>query len=232
MRIGLLSDCEGNLAALEAAIRALKTQAPDVLVHAGDVLNCPFSPDPPGETVSLLRAENVRTVAGNHDRYLSDWGTTRWPQTLWMRLRRSDPLGAWIDDVPAGQAQIAPADLAWLRALPEEILLTDSVYVCHGMPGNAWNSIWPRHPHYDGNVSDLDRDASLQMLARLNVSLALCGHVQQPWEYRDQLPDGRALHVVRAGSRSDNRVGYAVVTQRPGGWEATWGEAEYTPRHR
>ena len=174
MRIGLLSDCEGNLAALEAAIRALKTQAPDVLVHAGDVLNCPFSPDPPGETVSLLRAENVRTVAGNHDRYLSDWGTTRWPQTLWMRLRRSDPLGAWIDDVPAGQAQIAPADLAWLRALPEEILLTDGVYVCHGMPGNAWNSIWPRHPHYDGNVSDLDRDASLQMLARLNVSLALC----------------------------------------------------------
>jgi hypothetical protein len=149
-----------------------------------------------------------------------------------MRLRRSDPLGPWIDDVPAGQERIAPADLAWLRALPEEIVLTDGVYVCHGMPGNSWNSIWPRHPHYDGNVSDLDRDASLQMLARLNISLALCGHVPQPWEHRDRLPDGRDVHVVRAGSRADNRVGFAVVTQRPDGWEASWGDAEYLPRHR
>jgi predicted phosphodiesterase len=232
MRIGLLSDCEGNIAALEAGIRALKAHAPDVLVHAGDVLNCPFSPDPPAETIALLRSEAIRTVAGNHDRYLCDWGTARWPQTLWMRLRRSDPLGAWIDDVPAGQQQIAPADLAWLRALPEEILLADGVYVCHGMPGNPWNSIWPRDRHYDGNVSDYDRHASLRMLTRLDVSLVLCGHVPQPWEYRDQLPDDRELYVVRAGSRSDNRVGYAVITQNPAGWDATWGDAKYTPRHR
>jgi len=37
------------------------------------------------------------------------------------QLRRSDPLGSWIDDVPAGQAQIRPEDLAWLHTLPEEL---------------------------------------------------------------------------------------------------------------
>jgi predicted phosphodiesterase len=232
MRIGLLSDCEGNVAALEAALGALKAQAPDVLVHAGDVLKCPFSPDPPAETIALLRAEGVQTVAGNHDRYLVDWGTPRWPQTLWMRLRRSDPVGAWLDDVPAGQAQIAPADLDWLSALPEELLLTDGVYVCHGMPGNPWNSIWPRDSRYDGNVSDLDRDASLRMLADKEIDLALCGHVPHPWEYHDRLPDGRELHVVRAGSRGEGRVGYAVVTGRAGSWAAEWGEVGFHPRHR
>jgi predicted phosphodiesterase len=230
MRIGLVSDCEGNVAALEAAQTALRDEAPDVLVHAGDILNCPFSPDPPAETIALLRAEGVQTVTGNHDRYLIDWGTQRWPHTLWMRLRRSDPLGAWIDDVPAGQAQIAPADLDWLRSLPEELVLADGVYVCHGMPGNPWNSIWPRHAHYDGNVSDLDRDASLRMLADRNIQLALCGHVPQPWEYHDRLPDGRDLLVVRAGSRPKGRVGYAVVTGRGSEWDVEWGDVEYRPR--
>ena len=104
MRIGLVSDCEGDAAALEAALEALKRHAADVVVHAGDILKCPFSPDPPSETIGLLRAEGVRAVLGNHDRYLVDWGTPRWPHTLWMRLRRSDPVGAWLHDIPAGQA--------------------------------------------------------------------------------------------------------------------------------
>ncbi len=232
MRIGLVSDCEGNVAALEAALGALKTHAPDVLVHAGDVLNCPFSPDPPAETIALLRAEGVRTIAGNHDRYLVDWGTPRWPHTLWMRLRRSDPAGAWLDDVPLGQAQIAPADLAWLRGLPEELLLADGVYVCHGMPGNPWNSIWPRDSHYDGNVSDRDREASLRMLADRDIDLVLCGHVPEPWEYHDRLPDGRELRVVRAGARGQGRVGYAVLTGGRDGWDVEWGDAAFKPRVR
>jgi predicted phosphodiesterase len=168
-RIALISDCEGNLAALEAALRAMKPYAVDVVVAAGDLIAAPFSPDPPGQTIALLRAEDVIAIPGNNDRYLIDWGTPRWPHTLWMRLRRSDPPGSWLDDIGAGQAQLGPADLAWLRALPEELLLTDGVWVCHGMPGNPWNSIWPRSPVYDANVSDADRNASLRMLADFDV---------------------------------------------------------------
>jgi len=224
VRIGLFSDCEGNVAALEAVLGALRGYAPDVTVCAGDILSSPFSPDPPGETVALLRASDVLAVVGNNDRYLIDWGTHRWPHTLWMRLRRSDPLGAWIDQVSAGQALLSSADLEWLRGLPEEVQLDDGrVYVCHGMPGNCWNSIWPRSPLYDANVSDMDRAASLRMLG--NAELALCGHVPEPWEYRDQLPDGRELRVVRAGPRSDSQVGFAVITRRQQAWDVEWGAA-------
>jgi predicted phosphodiesterase len=111
-RIALLSDCEGNVAALEAALRAIQQHAPDSIVVAGDILASPFSPDPPSETIALLRSEPVQAIPGNTDRYLIDWGTPRWPHTLWMRLRRSDPAGSWLDDMAAGQALIAPADLA------------------------------------------------------------------------------------------------------------------------
>ncbi|HYW89679.1 MAG TPA: hypothetical protein VFB50_18035, partial [Chloroflexota bacterium] len=155
-----------------------------------------------------------------------DWDTVRWPHTLWMRLRRSDPLGEWIEDMAAGQARIPPADLAWLRALPEELELADRVWVCHGMPGNPWNSIWPRSPVYDANVSAADRQASLQMLAKHHIELVLCGHIPSPVEYRDRLSDGRPLHVIRAGPRDAKSVSYAIVTRRGSSWTPEWHQAE------
>ncbi len=88
------------------------------------------------------------------------------------------------------------------------------VWVCHGMPGNPWNSIWPRSPIYDANVSDADRDASLRMLANVDATLVLCGHIPGPHEYRDQLPDGRDLYVVRAGARDAESVDYTALTHR------------------
>jgi predicted phosphodiesterase len=226
VRIGLLSDCEGSTAPLQAALAALKKKGCDVIAYAGDILACPFSPDPPGQTIGLLRAEEtVQAIPGNNDRYLMDWGTPRWPQTLWMRLRRSDPAGPWLEDLGHGQALIHPDDLAWLRALPEEILVTDGVWVCHGMPGNAWNTIWPRSPSYDGNVSESDRDASLRMLAQVGAELVLCGHVPEPKEYHDHLPDGRSLTIVRAGPRDNKHVGYALLTRRRRSWSIEWDAA-------
>lgn len=224
MRIGLFSDCEGNVAALEAALAALKSHGPDALVCAGDILCCPFSPDPPSETIALLRAEGVIAVPGNHDRYLMDWGTARWPHTLWMRLRRSDPVGSWIEQVGEAQSRIRADDLAWLRSLPEELVLDDGrVYVCHGMPGNPWNCIWPRSDMYDANVSAADRSASLRMVG--DAEVVLCGHIPAPWEYRDTLSNGRELRVVRAGTRDPGMVGYAVLTRGSAGWDVEWGAA-------
>ncbi len=230
LRIGLISDCEGNVAALAAALAALKQHAPDLLVHAGDIIACPFSPDPPGETISLLRAQPVLAIPGNNDRYLIDWDTPRWHHTLWMRLRRADP-ARFLAAVGQGQAQIAPADLAWLRALPEEMLVTEGVWLCHGMPGNPFNTIWPRHAYLDANVSDADCAASLRMLSDVDAELVLCGHAPEPLEYWDRLPDGRALRVVRAGPRDRERVGYAVLTRAAGVWEVAWYQAAIVSAH-
>src|SRR5947209_1682554 len=61
-RIALICDCEGNVAALHAALRAMKQHAPDSIVGAGDILASPFSPDPPSETIALLRSELVESI--------------------------------------------------------------------------------------------------------------------------------------------------------------------------
>ena len=76
MRIGLIGDTHGWVPALEAAIAACRDASVDLLVHCGDFLSTPFSPDPPGETIALLRTEGVPCVHGNRWRTATGWSRT------------------------------------------------------------------------------------------------------------------------------------------------------------
>src|SRR5258708_19695147 len=113
-RIGVIPDCEGNVAALHAARGAMKQHAPDSIVVAGDILASPFSPDPPSETIALLRSEPVQPIPGNTDRYLLDWGTPPWPHTLWMRLRPSPPAATSLNPMAPPPALLPPPPLPCL----------------------------------------------------------------------------------------------------------------------
>jgi predicted phosphodiesterase len=64
MRIGLVSDIHGNLAALEAVARDIHRVGVDEVICLGDVLG--YGPYP-NECVDLVRARAWRCVAGNHD---------------------------------------------------------------------------------------------------------------------------------------------------------------------
>ena len=90
MRICLIGDTHGFVPGLEAALETCKRHAPDLIVHCGDFLTSPFSPDPPGETIDLLRSENVQVIYGNNEVYFRDWGTPRWEATVAERRRRPD----------------------------------------------------------------------------------------------------------------------------------------------
>ena len=58
MRVAIISDIHGNLAALDAVIADLKRQSPDLVVHLGDLaVTGPrgFAPDvPPASIVASL----------------------------------------------------------------------------------------------------------------------------------------------------------------------------------
>jgi hypothetical protein len=240
MRIGLIGDTHGWVPALEAAIAACRDASVDVLVHCGDFLSTPFSPDPPGETIALLRAKGVRCVHGNGERYLMDWGTPRWEETVALRRARSDqPPDYFLGMVAAGQAELTADDLAWLRAVPDELLLDASrpgdVYVCHAMPGNVFNTIWPRSPEYDANVTDEMRAAALARPAVAGADLILCGHASAPYVQAEELPGRRSALVVRASGwpRQDDaapRTSVAILTRAPAGWEVLLRPLTYTPR--
>lgn len=67
MRIALIADVHSNILALEAVMRAAKKHHPDRILSLGDQVN--LGPCPK-ETLSLLRAENVTCLHGNHERYI------------------------------------------------------------------------------------------------------------------------------------------------------------------
>lgn len=74
MRIAVLADVHGNLAALEAALAELDKVRPDKIVFLGDIVD--GAPDSIAcwERVVALGAPILR---GNHERYVFDFGTPR-----------------------------------------------------------------------------------------------------------------------------------------------------------
>lgn len=240
MRIGLIGDTHGWVPALEGAIAACRAASADAVVHCGDFLSTPFSPDPPGETIALLRAEGVRCVHGNGERYLMDWRTPRWQETVALRRARSDqPPDYFLHLVAAGQDELSPDDLAWLRAVPEELVLDATrpgdVYVCHAMPGNPFNTIWPRSPVYDANVTDEMRAAALARPEVAGADLILCGHASGPYVQVEELPGRRQALVVRASGwprQPDGRprISVTILTSGAAGWEVRLAPIAYTPR--
>jgi putative phosphoesterase len=64
VKIGLIADVHGNLAALKQVILELRRDGAGVILNAGDNVGYSSKPD---ECVELLRRENVRGCMGNYD---------------------------------------------------------------------------------------------------------------------------------------------------------------------
>src|SRR3954463_8753788 len=70
MRLAVISDIHGNLAALEAVLADIKARGVDRTVNLGD---CVTSPLWPKETFEALEALSLPTVRGNHDRWIEEF---------------------------------------------------------------------------------------------------------------------------------------------------------------
>lgn len=237
MRIALVGDSHGFVPALESVLAAARATTPDLLLFAGDLLTVPFSPDPPGESIALLRAADVRSVYGNHDLMLRSWGTPEWDAAMAMRLTRGYRPGRWVELVPDGQARLSADDLAWLRALPGELTFDrgrpGDVYVCHAVPGNPFLSIDGSDRREQG-TAEL-REAALRQPAPAAADLILCGHAHLPQAFclpTKQLVvrTGAAAGWDEGGRGAERQGGYAVVTERRGDWAIEFGLAAWRPR--
>lgn len=104
MRIGLISDVHGNLAALEAALDSLRRDSVDRLLCPGDLVGYgPF----PNECVARVAELGATCVAGNHDlmaigrlEYDHVPGLVR-RSTEWTREELSAESRAFLEDLPA-----------------------------------------------------------------------------------------------------------------------------------
>lgn len=96
VRLAVLADIHGNLAALEAALEAVDHLRVDRMVVAGDVVD--GAPDSEA-CWRRVRALGVPVLRGNHERYLLDFGTDR-ADPEWT-APRFGPLRAALEEVSA-----------------------------------------------------------------------------------------------------------------------------------
>lgn len=151
MRIALIADIHSNILALEAVMKAVKKYSPDRIISLGDQVN--LGPCP-RETLSLLRAENVACLHGNHERYI-------------LSAMAGDP----------GYAGANFASLRWNASLlkPEEItfpktLELEGAVFTHAMPEDD------RFPMYD-----VSRALPLLRKMRFDEPTHIfCGHGHNP----------------------------------------------------
>jgi predicted phosphodiesterase len=240
MRIALLADIHGNLAALEAVMVELERLQPDYVVVNGDLINAtPHS----AEVIDVVRDQDWVVVRGNHEFYYLDFGTpravagsddlTRWGQLHWLVER------------------ITPAQGAYLGMLPDERTLfipgTQPVGIAHGVPGR--NRV--------GFYNEQDETAIATKLTRVSVPtfVSAHSHVQvdrhvalplvagtaptsdpHDQEVGDRVGNGagrpvQAWHVINPGSvglplNGDTTAQFALIESVPeaevaGGWRAT-----------
>lgn len=195
MRIAIVSDIHGNLAAFEAVLADLRETSPDLILHGGDLADAGASP---AEIVDRIRDLGWPGVAGNTDEMLFD------PPSLSRFASRSpqmQPLAPVIEEMAAATRLALGEDrLAWLSQLPRAQIHAP-VALVHASPTTAWRA--PAHTASDAELESV--------YSPLGHAVAVYGHIHH--SFIRSLP---SLAVVNTGSVSlsydgDRRACYLLL---------------------
>lgn len=209
MRIAIVSDIHGNLAALEAVEADIRRRGVDRVVNLGDSLSGPLLPL---ETAQFLMARGWLTLAGNHDRYLLD-----------------QPAEALGPPDAYAHSRLGAPEFAWLASLPHTARLDPDTFFCHATPRH--NCAYLLETVLPGGAVRLANSTEIgHRLGGERASFVACGHTHFPRSVRT--PSGQLIvnpgsvglpaydddvpfkHVIENGS-PDAR--YAVVEDVPAG---------------
>lgn len=216
VRIAVLGDIHGNVAALEAALLDIAAHKPDRLMVTGDLaLNGPRPSEVLRHVMELDRA-GALVVQGNTDIAVAD-----------ADYGAAFP---WLDEVPASTLaaaewahdQLSDEQLGYLRRLPSERRLwvgETLILLCHASPGSQTVGLGP----------DLDPAALVDRATRTDARVICCGHTHMA----DCRELGRKL-ILNPGScgyafDGDPRAAWAMLTVGEGDPSAELFRTAYDP---
>ncbi|MDP2826710.1 MAG: metallophosphoesterase family protein [Sulfuritalea sp.] len=211
MRIAVLSDIHGNLAALQAVVEDFGRRQVDAVVNLGDSLSGPLLP---AETAQFLMAQDWVHLAGNHER-----------QILTLTQPGCDPSDAYA------RSQLGAAELDWIASLRPSHAWSEEIFLCHGTPANDaeyfLESVEP------GRLRSATAAEISSRLGAISASVVVCGHTHVPRMVRTASgqmlvnpgsvgqpaydDDQPVYHAVESGA-PDAR--YAVIESQGARWSA------------
>jgi len=195
MRVAIVSDIHGNPIALEAVIADLRVQAPDLVLHGGDLVSGGSGPD---EVVDRVQDLGWSGVVGNSDELMFrvealDEFAAPYPNlsAMWGAIRE---MGARDRDL------LGPERIDWLSRLPMSVV-QDSFALVHASPQSCWLSPQPQ-------AADAALVAAYRSLQR---PLVVFGHIHVPF-----VRMLKGITVVNTGAVSlscdgDQRASYLLI---------------------
>lgn len=195
MRIAIVSDIHGNLAALEAVLADLRDASPDLVLHGGDLAD---SGPHPVEVVDCIRSLGWQGVMGNTDEMLfhpealeAFAATSSAPASVWATVR---------ENAAAARAELGQERLAWMASLPR-VIAREELSLVHASPGDLW-----RAPGAKAADEEL-----VAVYGAPGAAVVVYGHIHVPFV---RSMDG--LIVANAGSvglpfDGDPRASYLLV---------------------
>jgi len=219
MRLAVISDIHGNLAALEAVLADIKARGADGTVNLGD---CVTSPLWPKETFEALQSLSLPTVRGNHDRWIEEFPDDKLSSA-----------GLFARNALTAEQRRA------LHALPPQLRLDEGILACHGTPEDDTTCLLEESLD-DGRFVPARRDVLATRLAREPTArVVLCGHshrqalVQGPGECLVLNPGSVGCPVfadIPLAASLEYRsphARYAVLTKRKKVWQVELLALEY-----
>lgn len=183
-RIGVIGDVHAEHERLSQALEFLAREAVDTVLCTGDLVDGPGCVD---QCVNQLAEHKVRTVRGNHDRWILEDKARHIPNAH-------------------HPSDLHDATLAYLQDLPKTLEL-DSVsgklLLCHGMGKNDLRKIWPGTERMPVERShELDR-----IIDTGKYQFIINGHV-----HFKTMMHFRTLTLINAGTISGDRwTGFTIL---------------------
>ena len=197
MRVAVFSDIHGNLVSLDACLADLHAQGgADAIIAAGDL--CLDGPKPK-KVLQRLEEIGAQAIKGNTDRYISSAGDEQYEEI-------EDSQIAWT------RRDLGEKYVGWLRELPFAIRIGEpenQLLVVHANPTNDDEHMWP----------DADDETLERLIGNDKATAIAFGHLHLPYV---RMWRGKMLvNVASAGLPKDGdpRAGYAIFTERNGGWQ-------------
>jgi putative phosphoesterase len=196
MRIAVVSDLHGNLAALQAVAEDLERERVDLTVHGGDLVT---TGPRPAEVLDRVRDLGWAGVVGNTDAML-------WDASVRAEQQRKAPrLAGWLRQLfeilaPWARERLGQERIDWLRRLPRE-WRSERLLVVHASPHDLWRAPLPE-------ASDTELRS---VFGGQGADLVVYGHIHQPY-----VRDLAGLRVANSGSvglpyDGDWRASYLLI---------------------
>jgi predicted phosphodiesterase len=238
-RIALLSDVHANLEALEAVLRDVEAQKPDVIAVLGDVIN--YGPNP-RECLTLIAVHADILIAGNHEKEAAlpepDELEDDAREMLQWTLQQICGLRIWerlAESIRRDAEQAAQHHL-------------DGLHLVHASASKPYQQyVWPGHPQHHLQLNRQLDEYLDELLASFTATHSFVGHTHVPaalmsyaerelcpmrpdWNRRLTFIGPRSLFYVPAGDCELAGIGGRKIVFNPGSvgqprdgdWRASW----------